>query len=189
MNNPSFLLITSSPKEEEMLQQALLQHWPDAQIMAYTNSLSAQPHLVISWKNAFKNVLPEVLSQNNVLAVFEAADDPSRSEAFQLGLSELVLPAENRSAFLCMTCEKLLKSLQSEKEQKQKWDKVVKNSTDAIYLITNGQLVDVNPRFETLFGYSREEALSRVPHQKPIEKQPILSEVQFRNRLCHTIIL
>ncbi len=160
MNNPSFLLMVSSPKEEEMLQQALLQHWPHAQIMAYTNSLSAQPHLVIAWKNAFKNVLPEVLNQNNVLAVFEASDDPNRSEAFRLGLSELVLPAENRSAFLCMTCEKILKSLQSEKEQKQKWDKVVKNSTDAIYLITNGQLVDVNPRFETLFGYSREEALS-----------------------------
>ena len=99
MNNPSFLLIVSSPKEEEMLQQALLQHWPQAQIMAYTNSLSAQPHLVISWKNAFKNVLPEVLKQNNVLAVFETADDPNRAEAFQLGLSELILPTENRSAF------------------------------------------------------------------------------------------
>ena len=40
----------------------------------------------------------------------------------------------------------------------QKWEKVV-DSTDAIYLITNGILVDVS-RFESLFGYARKEALS-----------------------------
>ena len=119
MTEPSFLLIASSPKEEEMLEQALLQHWPKAQIFTYSNSLSIQPHLVVVWKGAFKKVLPEVLSQNNVITIFEAAEDPDRREAFQLGLNELVLPTENRSAFLCMTCERLIERLQSQKEQKQ----------------------------------------------------------------------
>ena len=160
MTELSFLLIASSAKEEEMLEQALLQHWPQAQIFTYSNSLSIQPDLVVVWKGAFKNVLPEILAHNNVITIFEAVEDPDRREAFQIGLHELVLPTENRSAFLCMTCERLLERIQSQKEQKQKWDKVVKNSTDAIYLITNGQLVDVNPRFETLFGYTRTEALS-----------------------------
>ena len=120
MTELSFLLIASSAKEEEMLEQALLQHWPQAQIFTYSNSLSIQPDLVVVWKGAFKNVLPEILAHNNVITIFEAVEDPDRREAFQIGLHELVLPTENRSAFLCMTCERLLERIQSQKEQKQK---------------------------------------------------------------------
>ena len=160
MDTPSFLLIASTPKEQEMLRQALLQKWPKAIIQLHSQSLSSPPTLILVWKDAYQNVLPEVLNHKNVLIIFETAEAATRTDIFKFDFNEVVLPTESRSAFLCMTCERLINQIETQKEQKQKWDKVVKNSTDAIYLITNGQLVDVNPRFETLFGYNREEALS-----------------------------
>lgn len=160
LTKTSFLLLANTPKEEEMLRQALLQGWPKADFTYEFDTPESKNAVIICWGTAFKAVLPEMFQDKQVVVVFESKNEPARVEALQRGLAQIVLPAENRTAFLCQACQYLMNLFQDQKQQKQKWEKVVKSSTDAIYLISNGILVDVNPRFEELFGYSRAEALS-----------------------------
>ena len=160
MTQPSFILLANTPKEEEMLRQALRQSWPQAHFQSGLDGPEDKSAMVISWGDAFKNVRTHLLQDRPTIAVFESNDAPARIDALQQGLAQIVLPSESRTAYLCQACQFMLSKFQEQSQQKQKWDKVVKSSTDAIYLISNGILVDVNPRFESLFGYTRKEALA-----------------------------
>tara|TARA_Y100001954_G_scaffold238179_2_gene304584 strand:- start:2943 stop:5348 length:2406 start_codon:yes stop_codon:yes gene_type:complete len=153
-------LLANSPKEAEMLRQALRQSWPNAHFHTDFEAPQDKSAMVICWDSAFKKVPPQMLQERPTVAVFESNDAPARIDALKQGLAQIVLPSESRTAYLCQACQFMLSKFQEQKQQKQKWDKVVKSSTDAIYLITNGVLVDVNPRFESLFGYTRKEALA-----------------------------
>ena len=108
LTKTSFLLLTNTPKEEEMLRQALLQGWPKADFTYEFDTPESKNAVIICWGAAFKAVLPELLQDKQVVVIFESKNEPTRVEALQRGLAQIVLPAENRTAFLCEACQYLM---------------------------------------------------------------------------------
>ena len=154
-HQPHFLLLTKGPKELQMLQQALLQGWPDAVFHESVGAPEARKATLIIWGDAFKSVRPELLAERQAIVVFEDQNDPARIEAIRRNFPG----ASPRKTGLPLVSLRLhAAKFQEQKRPKTKMGKSRQEQYRCHLPHHQWHLVDVNPWFESLFGYARKVA-------------------------------